>query len=225
MGGSPSDGRSEGDSPPPRGRETPAGANPRGAMQTNWLGVSAEMKKSAFQWTIVLAVILLGIAFVFAMSYAFRQSSALRDLFSGASSDAFGEVAANSKESIASRNRTTATVSMYIFSVITALQFVAFGVGAAVVAGIRRGGEAAKVQLRRLENAEIFFDVPLYVGLFGTISAFLVMAFSPQSSRLIAYSSTLIGIVFSLVLRLTLQYPMRQSLISRMSAADEEERP
>ena len=198
--------------------------SPRNAEQLLNEEYRLKMKKSAFQWSIVLAVVLLGIAFVFAMSYAFRNSSALRDLFSGASSDAFGEVAANSKESIASRNRTTATISMYIFSVITALQFVAFGVGAAVVAGIRRGGEAAKVQLSRLENAEIFFDVPLYVGLFGTISAFLVMAFSPQSSRLIAYSSTLIGIVFSLVLRLTLQYPMRQSLISRMSGADEEKR-
>ena len=43
------------------------------------------------------------------------------------------------------------------------------------------------------------------------------MSKPPQSSRLIAYSSTLIGIVFSLILRLTLQYPLRQSLISRMS--------
>ena len=182
------------------------------------------MKKSAAQWSLVVAVILFGIAFVVAMSYAFRHSPALRELFSGVSNDAFGEVAANSKESIASRNRLTAAISMYIFSVITALQFVAFGIGAAVVSGIRSSGETAKTQLSRLENAEIFFDVPLYVGLFGTISAFLVMAFSPQSSRLIAYSSTLIGIVFSLVLRLSLQYPLRQSLTSRLSAADEENR-
>ena len=178
---------------------------------------SAAAKKSAMQWAIILGVVLLGVAFVFAMSYAFRTSPELRNLFSGSTGDAFGEVAANSKESIASRNRLTAQISMYIFSIITALQFVAFGLGTAVVAGIRRSGEAAKTQLSRLENAEIFFDVPLYVGLFGTISAFLVMAFSPQSSRLIAYSSTLIGIVFSLILRLTLQYPLRQKLISRMS--------
>ncbi|MBO5792805.1 MAG: hypothetical protein J6S54_10105, partial [Lentisphaeria bacterium] len=54
---------------------------------------------------------------------------------------------------------------------------------------------------------------PLYVGLFGTVSAFLVMTFSPQSSRLIAYSSTLIGIVFSLLLKLTMEYPFRQKLL------------
>ena len=44
------------------------------------------------------------------------------------------------------------------------------------------------------------------------MSAFLVMTFSPQSSRLIAYSSTLIGIIFSLLLRLTLQSHLRQQL-------------
>ena len=45
------------------------------------------------------------------------------------------------------------------------------------------------------------------------------MTFSPQSSRLIAYSSTLIGIIFSLVLRLTMQYPLRRRLINE--AAEE----
>jgi hypothetical protein len=59
----------------------------------------------------------------------------------------------------------------------------------------------------------VIFDVPLYVGLFGTVSAFLVMTFSPQSSRLIAYSSTLIGIIFSLLLRLTMQFPLKNKLL------------
>ncbi|MGN1366732.1 MAG: hypothetical protein ACI406_15280 [Victivallis vadensis] len=70
-----------------------------------------------------------------------------------------------------------------------------------------------KLKLKKLENADIFFDVPLYVGLFGTVSAFLVMTFSPQSSRLIAYSSTLIGIIFSLILRVVLLFPYRQKLL------------
>ena len=69
-------------------------------------------------------------------------------------------------------------------------------------------------------SRRFFFDIPLYVGLFGTVSAFLVMTFSPQSSRLIAYSSTLIGIIFSLVLRLTLQYPFRKKLIAANAGED-----
>ena len=40
-----------------------------------------------------------------------------------------------------------------------------------------------------------------------------MMTFSPQSSRLIAYSSTLIGIVFSILLKLTMEYPFRQKLL------------
>ena len=39
------------------------------------------------------------------------------------------------------------------------------------------------------------------------------MSFNPNISRLIAYSSTLVGIIFSVILRITLQYPLKQSLI------------
>ena len=80
--------------------------------------------------------------------------------------------------------------------------------------------DPVKLKLRSLDNAEVFFDVPLYFGLFGTVSAFLVMTFSPQSSRLIAYSSTLIGIIFSLLLRLTMYFPLKNRLLG---VADKEE--
>ena len=102
---------------------------------------------------------------------------------------------------------------MLIFSVITALQLLAFGIGYVVVSGIKNNEESLLTKIKQLDNAGIFFDVPLYVGLFGTVSAFLVMTFSPQSSRLIAYSSTLIGIIFSLLLKLTMEYPFRQRLL------------
>ena len=64
-----------------------------------------------------------------------------------------------------------------------------------------------------MENADLFLDLPLYFGLFGTVSSFIVMSFNPQISRLIAYSSTLVGIIFSVVLRVTLQYPIKQKLL------------
>ena len=91
----------------------------------------------------------------------------------------------------------------------------------AVVSSIAGSDDPIKLKLRSLDNAEIFFDIPLYFGLFGTVSAFLVMTFSPQSSRLIAYSSTLIGIIFSLLLRLTLQYPLRRRLVRADALAAE----
>ena len=96
----------------------------------------------------------------------------------------------------------------------------ALALAVAVVAGIRAADDTAEMKLKELEGAELFFDIPLYVGLFGTVSAFLVMTFSPQSSRLIAYSSTLIGIIFSLVLRLSLQYPLRRKLFREAAAGE-----
>ena len=39
------------------------------------------------------------------------------------------------------------------------------------------------------------------------------MVFSTQSSLVIAYSSTLIGIILSLILRLGLLYPLRRKLL------------
>ena len=109
---------------------------------------------------------------------------------------------------------------MWIFVFITFLQMAALWVGNLVISSIRNSDDPVKLKLRSLDNAEVFFDVPLYFGLFGTVSAFLVMTFSPQSSRLIAYSSTLIGIIFSLLLRLTLQYPLRRQLV-RQDAFEE----
>jgi hypothetical protein len=147
------------------------------------------------------------------MNYSFENSSLVRDLFSGSSSGVLGEVAEDSSETIAIRTRFTGKISMLIFSVITVLQFLAFGSGIAAVSRIRTQNEPASLKLKRLDNSDIIFDIPLYVGLFGTVSAFLVMTFSPQSSRLIAYSSTLIGIVFSLLLKLLMEYPFKQKLL------------
>ena len=179
------------------------------------------MKKNSARFVPIALVVLGGIIFVVLMNYWFENSGSLRALFSGGDSGSvLGEVPENSGASLAMRTRTAAKVSMMIFSVITVLQFVAFAVGAVVVNGIKKTQGKTVQRQQMLDNAEIFFDVPLYVGLFGTVSAFLVMTFSPQSSRLIAYSSTLIGIIFSLVLRLTMQYPLRRKLINEAAEED-----
>lgn len=69
-------------------------------------------------------------------------------------------------------------------------------------------------KLRRLENMEIFFDLPLYCGLALTILAFiLISTFGAGVSRFLAYSSTFVGIIFSVVLRVWYVYPLREKLI------------
>ena len=162
----------------------------------------------------LILILVLGAAFVYWMNHMFNTSAIMRDMFCGAGNPGvLGEVAPGSPNSLAMQNERFGRISMLIFSVITVMQFLAFGVAFVVIGGIKKGADSVKLKLKKLENADIFFDVPLYVGLFGTVSAFLVMTFSPQSSRLIAYSSTLIGIIFSLILRVVLLIPYRQKLL------------
>lgn len=175
-----------------------------------------EVKMEKHKIHLIITFVILataGLTLLILTPYLFKHNVAFRELFSGADSAGLGAVGPESEESLMQSMEFAGKVSMWIFVFITLLQLIAFWVGFAVVSGIKNSQDPVKLQLRNLDNAEVFFDVPLYFGLFGTVSAFLVMTFSPQSSRLIAYSSTLIGIIFSLVLRLTLQYPLRRSLV------------
>ena len=172
------------------------------------------MKSAGSRVLLLILILVLGAAFVYWMNHMFNTSAIMRDMFCGAGNPGvLGEVAPGSPNSLAMQNERFGRISMLIFSVITVMQFLAFGVAFVVIGGIKKGADSVKLKLKKLENAAIFFDVPLYVGLFGTVSAFLVMTFSPQSSRLIAYSSTLIGIIFSLILRVVLLFPYRQKLL------------
>ncbi len=167
--------------------------------------------------TVIQSVILLLVvaAVIYWANYAFNHSSVFRSLFSGTESSGavFGKVDPGSADSFAARDELFGRISMFIFVGISLMQVAALFIASKVIGSIGRSGNSADVKLKQLENADIFLDVPLYIGLFGTVSSFLVMTFSPSSSRLIAYSSTLIGIIFSLVLRLSLTYPLRRKLI------------
>ena len=81
-----------------------------------------------------------------------------------------------------------------------------------VVKKIVRSDFTATFKLASFKNADTFLDLPLYIGLFGSVSSFLLISFSPQSSRLVAYSSTLIGIIFSVISRLGILYPAKQKI-------------
>jgi hypothetical protein len=72
------------------------------------------------------------------------------------------------------------------------------------------------LKLRRLENLDIFFDLPLYCGLALTIFAFiLISTFGAGVSRFLAYSATFIGIIFAVMLRVGHLYPLREKLINQ----------
>jgi hypothetical protein len=105
-------------------------------------------------------------------------------------------------------------LSKSLFIGIFIIQLTALIVGASVVFNIKDENSSAALKLKKLENADVFMDLPLYVGLFGTVSAFIIMAFNPSTSRLIAYSSTLVGIITSVVMRTSMIFPLRQKLLS-----------
>ena len=163
----------------------------------------------------IYAVIAILIVLIF--TYFYRTNDFFRSLFEGnvtaptqiATENDIHE-AAKTVENI---NRTAAHLSLFIMIFILILQAFAFVTAAGVFSGLKRSTESVPVRLKKLENADLFLDLPLYFGLLGTVASFIVMSFNPNISRLIAYSSTLVGIIFSVILRLTLQYPLKQTLI------------
>jgi len=127
-----------------------------------------------------------------------------------------GEVAENSSLSAAHYREVVGYMIFGIFAAVICLQIVVFGAAMLVTGNIVKGDGSSENKLRRLENANIFFDLPLYIGLFGTISSFMVVAFSRESSLLIAYSTTLLGIIFSVILHVAVLYRARRNLLDNV---------
>ncbi len=165
-----------------------------------------------------IAIIALAVVIILILSLLYRNNDFFRSLFEGsvtaptqlASENDIREAAKNVEQI----NRTAAHLSFFILVFILVLQSVAFMTAAKVFSGLKRSTETIAVRMKKLENADLFLDLPLYFGLLGTVASFIVMSFNPNISRLIAYSSTLVGIIFSVILRLIFQYPLKQSLIS-----------
>lgn len=119
------------------------------------------------------------------------------------------------KKSNALAERRMNNLSKGLFIGIFLMQMVALVAGASVISAIKdEPVTGAGLKLKKLDNAEIFMDLPLYLGLFGTVSSFIIMAVNPGASRLVAYSSTLIGIIISVVLRTSMLFPLRQRLVA-----------
>ena len=164
----------------------------------------------------ILVYIALALVFallsVWLISYFYDNSVSFRSLFEGDNGSPIGQVASGA--GFASQAKAIGRVSLYIFSGIIVIQFLVLFLGMTVLRFINKSNDSVDVKLARLNNADIFLDLPLYVGLLGTVASFIIMTFNPQTSRLIAYSSTLIGIVISVFLRTTMLFPIKQHLVT-----------
>ena len=164
----------------------------------------------------VYAAVAIAILLVFLLLYGFNDF--FRSLFEGNVTPSTQIKTENdlhkSAEIVEAINRKAAWLSLFILIFILILQVFAFMTAAYVFLGLKRSREDIRIRIQKLENADLFLDLPLYLGLLGTVASFIIMSFNPNISRLIAYSSTLVGIIISVILRLTLQYPLRQALIA-----------
>jgi hypothetical protein len=86
---------------------------------------------------------------------------------------------------------------------------------------IDRPGDSSRLQLKRLDNLDTFFDLPLYAGLALTIVSFILITYNPGVSRLLAYTSTVIGIIVAVALRVFKVHPLKERLVKQ----SEEEMP
>jgi len=72
-------------------------------------------------------------------------------------------------------------------------------------------GPAKKLEL--LEAIDVYFDLPLYFGLLGSVGSFIMVTFFPDAGLMFAYASTAMGIIVSVILRLGYHTPFKQELL------------
>ena len=175
------------------------------------------MKKTTKIICIIVIYAIIAVLIALSLMYFYKTNDFFRSLFDGnvtaptklATENDVREAA----KTVETMNKTAGLLSLFILISILVLQAFAFVTAASVFVGLRHSTETIPIRMRKLDNADLFLDLPLYFGLLGTVASFIVMSFNPNISRLIAYSSTLVGIIFSVILRLSLQYPLRQALI------------
>ncbi len=127
------------------------------------------------------------------------------------------EIKALQKKSI----KRTNNISNSIIVLVIFMQIGACLGGAGVFNKIKNSNDSADLKLKRIDSADIFLDLPLYIGLFGTVASFVLISFNPQASRLVAYSSTLIGIIISTLMRIFIHYPLKQQLLTLIHCDDD----
>ena len=171
------------------------------------------MKKFLSVLLNVVLFLLIASAVAAGCFYCYKNCADFKALFGPGGTEVLGK--ADIRQSLAARSERAGLVSLYIFTGIIILQILVLFIAAAVLRNIRNSTDTAKIKLAKLANADIFLDLPLYIGLFGSVSSFMVMSFSSSSGQLIAYSSTLIGIFFCTGLRVFVQYPLKSRLITQ----------
>ena len=93
------------------------------------------------------------------------------------------------------------------------LQIFAWVAALAKTKFVKNAGYDASKTLELLDAIDIYYDLPLYFGLLGSVGSFIVITFYPDAGLMFAYASTAMGIIVSVILRLGYHTPLRQELL------------
>jgi len=107
------------------------------------------------------------------------------------------------------------TLSWIVIGFAIFMQLIAWIAAAQKIAGVKKSGSSIEERFMQLEAIEVYFDLPLYLGLLGTVLSFILITIYPEAGLMFAYVSTGIGIVVSVILHLFYLTPYKQDLISR----------
>lgn len=100
------------------------------------------------------------------------------------------------------------------------LQIFAWIAALAKTRAIKESGRDAAHTLELLDAIDIYYDLPLYFGLLGSVGSFIVITFYPSAGLMFAYASTAMGIIVSVILRLGYHTPFKQDLLMRTGEAE-----
>lgn len=93
------------------------------------------------------------------------------------------------------------------------LQIFAWVAALAKTKSVKNAGYDPAKTLELLDAIDIYYDLPLYFGLLGSVGSFIVITFYPDAGLMFAYASTAMGIIVSVILRLGYHTPLRQELL------------
>lgn len=118
-----------------------------------------------------------------------------------------------------SAQRLGRVISWIVIGLAAVMQIGAWVAASVKLGRIKKSAMDLEERFQQLEAIDVYFDLPLYFGLLGTVMAFIVITVFPDAGLMFAYVSTALGIVVSMILRLSYLTPYRQRLITRRRQA------
>ncbi|WP_372807537.1 hypothetical protein [Pontiella sp.] len=163
---------------------------------------------------IFLGVLLLTALLAVGISYLFKPSEAPISGGMGAISPEMVEQARQVSERVGQR------MSWVMVLLSAVLQVFAWIAALSKTRGVKASGRDAGHTLELLDAIDIYYDLPLYFGLLGSVGSFIVITLYPSAGLMFAYASTAMGIIVSVILRLGYHTPLKQELLMQTGGAE-----